>query len=85
MRNLVIKPFIDKDTQIGYSKGDMYESTDSKRIAFLIENGFLKQEEYKTVFPKHIGGGWYELSNGKKVQGKDEALETEESLRGEKS
>ncbi len=27
----------------------------------------------KEDFPKHTGGGWYELSNGEKVQGKDEA------------
>lgn len=28
-------------------------------------------------FPKHTGGGWYELSNGEKVQGKDEAKEAQ--------
>ena len=31
-------------------------------------------------FPKHAGGGWYELSNGDKVQGKDSALEAEAAL-----
>ena len=31
-------------------------------------------------FPKHTGGGWYELSNGEKVQGKTEALEAEAAL-----
>lgn len=35
-------------------------------------------------FPKHTGGGWYELSNGEKVQGKDEAIEAQSELkRGE--
>lgn len=29
-------------------------------------------------FPKHTGGGWYELSNGEKVQGQ-EAAETAEA------
>ena len=33
-------------------------------------------------FPKHTGGGWYELSNGEKVQGKDEA-EKAEKLEGD--
>lgn len=31
-------------------------------------------------FPKHVGGGWYELSNGETVRGKDEAVEVQESL-----
>lgn len=30
--------------------------------------------------PKHVGGGWYQLSNGEKVQGKDEAIEAEKEL-----
>lgn len=43
MRSLVIKPFIDKETLAGYREGDMYESTDSKRVAFLVKEGFLKK------------------------------------------
>src|SRR5690625_309815 len=31
-------------------------------------------------FPKHTGGGYYELSNGEKVQGKDSAIEAEKSI-----
>lgn len=31
-------------------------------------------------FPKATGGGWYTLSNGEKVQGKDEAIEAEKAL-----
>lgn len=34
-------------------------------------------EEVKQDFPKHVGGGWYELSNGERVQGKEEALKEE--------
>jgi hypothetical protein len=41
MKHLVIKPFIDKETQKGYSEGDTYESNDSKRIAFLVKQGYL--------------------------------------------
>lgn len=33
-------------------------------------------------FPKHTGGGWYELSNGQKVQGKEAAKEAEAALSG---
>jgi hypothetical protein len=32
-------------------------------------------------FPKHTGGGYYELSNGEKVQGKDKAIEAEQALK----
>jgi uncharacterized protein YwgA len=31
-------------------------------------------------YPKHTGGGWYELSNGEKVQGKEEADKAEAAL-----
>ncbi|MBR9698642.1 hypothetical protein [Bacillus cereus] len=81
--HLIIRAFIDKDTSLGYSEGDMYESNDSKRIAFLVETGFLQENQKTSKFPKHAGGGWYELSNGDKIQGKDEAVEAEQSLRGE--
>jgi len=33
------------------------------------------------IFPHHVGGGTYELSNGEKVKGKDEALEAEAALK----
>lgn len=36
----------------------------------------LSEEQY----PKHTGGGWYELSNGERVQGKESAIEAEEAL-----
>lgn len=31
-------------------------------------------------YPVHTGGGYYELSNGEKVQGKDKAIEAEKEL-----
>ncbi|MDK7476337.1 hypothetical protein OWP15_27185 [Bacillus paranthracis] len=82
-KHLIIRAFIDKDTLLGYLEGDMYESNDSKRIAFLVEQGFLQENQKTSKFPKHAGGGWYELSNGDKIQGKDEAVEAERLLRGE--
>lgn len=36
-----------------------------------------------TEYPKHTGGAWYELSNGEKVQGKEEAFAAEEALKAE--
>jgi hypothetical protein len=42
VKHLVLKPFIDKETQKGYSAGDTFESNDSKRVAFLVKEGYLK-------------------------------------------
>lgn len=36
-----------------------------------------KKVESSIAFPKHVGGGWYELSNGERVQGKEEAIKKE--------
>lgn len=33
-------------------------------------------------FPKHLGGGWYELSNGENVKGRSKAESAEEALGG---
>jgi hypothetical protein len=86
MRFLVIKAFIDKDTKKGYSVGSVYESEDSERIAFLVGEDYLEgeilpdKEQEGNEFPKHTGGGYYELSNGEKVKGKDEATAAEEEI-----
>ena len=34
----------------------------------------------ESEYPKRTGGSWYELSNGEKVQGKDEAVEAQQEL-----
>ena len=44
-----------------------------------LETASVKPQTQKAVTntrkaPKHIGGGWYELPNGKKVQGKENAI-----------
>lgn len=33
-------------------------------------------------YPKHLGGGWYELSTGERIQGKDDAAAAEKALHG---
>ncbi|GAA5417977.1 hypothetical protein Pryu01_03055 [Paraliobacillus ryukyuensis] len=80
MPNKVIRAFYDKtDNRKPYSKGDTYSHSDEGRIAFLIEKGFLTEKskqppkEDKSEYPKHVGGGYYELPNGDKVKGKKEA------------
>lgn len=34
------------------------------------------------TYPTHTGGGWYTLSNGERVRGKDNATEAEAQLGG---
>jgi hypothetical protein len=82
----VIKKFRDKETKKIFNPGDLYEHEDAKRITFLVEQGYLEDEkEDKQEFPKHTGGSWYELSDGEKIQGKDEAFAAQKELdeRGE--
>ncbi|MCM3600635.1 hypothetical protein M3175_07820 [Robertmurraya korlensis] len=82
MRLAVITAFIDKNTHIGYSVGDTFESDDSERVSFLQDEGYLfkDDEEENPEAIKHVGGGYYELPNGEKVKGKDNALKALEEL-----
>ena len=75
MANKVIKNFRDKtDKKKLYKKGNVYESKDSKRIAFLIEQGYVEAAKIESTELNHVGGGYYELPNGEKVKGKNQAL-----------
>lgn len=40
-----------------------------------------KEQSEEVEYPKHTGGPWYELSNGEKIQGKDEAVQAEKELK----
>ena len=75
--------FLDKtDNRKLYKKGDPYSNKDDDRIAFLIKEGYLEgksKQPQQNKQIKHTGGGWYELPNGEKVQGKTEALAKLES------
>ena len=44
MKHKVLKSFIDKTSLVGYNEGNTYESSDSERVAFLIEQGYLAGE-----------------------------------------
>lgn len=79
-----------------YQPGDVYPAegyeADPERIKFLSDvhprynKIFLSDVEEigeSDEFPKHIGGGTFELSNGEKVKGKKEAIEAEKALANE--
>ena len=68
-----------------YSRGEVAEFNKKEAIR-LCEKGIaqpLKEKvtETSSKFPKHTGGGWYELSNGEKVQGKEHAVAAEDELK----
>lgn len=61
-----------------------------ERIDYLLnknndfKNPFIKFVEDEVVneeYPKHVSGGYYELSNGEKVKGKNAAIEAENKLK----
>lgn len=58
--------------------------TENKRGEALIvavnDGDNIESNEGAADYPKHNGGGWYELSNGETVQGKEAALEAEAKL-----
>jgi hypothetical protein len=83
MANKVIKRFQDKESKKIHNVGDLYEHESADRVAFLVKKGFLDENEVQPAeseFPKHTGGGYFELSNGEKVKGKDEAAAAEKEL-----
>lgn len=70
-------------------------SADEERVYFLtgvhpkykkiyLAEVVIDEQEPKadeSEYPKHTGGGYYELSNGERVKGKDEAIEAENTLK----
>jgi hypothetical protein len=88
----VIKPFRDKYTKDLYGKGDEYFTEDEKRAKYLQEWGYIGKEiehendeeienEDDEDGIKHVGGGYYELPNGEKVKGKQNAIAELEKLK----
>jgi hypothetical protein len=77
MKYPVIKNFRDKYTKIRYKIGDIYETEDAKRAEYLQSKealgGQIAEETTPEAQPKHIGGGWYELPDGTRVQGRENA------------
>ncbi|MEK5058642.1 hypothetical protein BK126_02985 [Paenibacillus sp. FSL H7-0326] len=77
-----------------YQPGDTYPaegySADEERVRYLSEIhpkyekvylADVQENESADKFPKHVGGGTFELSNGEKVKGKEEAIEAEKALK----
>lgn len=92
----VVSRFTDRMTGNVYEKDQFYPEHDADRIKELSgRNNSQKKPLIKKVDAaapidtpraeselKHVGGGYYELSNGERVRGKEEAQAAENELRG---
>ncbi|WP_397376367.1 hypothetical protein [Paenibacillus vietnamensis] len=79
----MLKSFYDPVNSQVYKRGSEYECSDSKHIHKLAASGLIETPVIviNDEFPKHVGGGTFELSNGEKVRGKEAAEEAEKELR----
>jgi hypothetical protein len=69
MKYPVIKRFTCKLDSRRYKPGDTYETSDPERAAFLIDMGRIgPAAEAPPDEPIHVGGGWYQLADGRKVR-----------------
>lgn len=81
----VVKSFTGKKEKQNFIRGHKFKGTE-KRVQELTDAGYLEKVDMpkveaavKNVNPetadqlKHVGGGYYELPNGEKVQGKENA------------
>ena len=92
---LTEKDFTDRTDKHVHVKGDIYPHNIHKvvspeRAKELIDLGYINpinlvdtatNIDITEVYPKHTGGGYYELSNGEKVKGKEAAEEAEKALK----
>lgn len=85
----VIKNFADKeDAKRSYQENAWYPrfgfEASAERVEELQSLGYIGvTEEYEDLteeFPRHTGGGHYELSNGEKIKGREDAEKAEEAL-----
>jgi hypothetical protein len=63
-----------------YVKAGYAEYTEKPEEKMQSNRETPESKKETNVYPKHTGGGWYELSNGEKVQGKEEAIKSEKEL-----
>ncbi|MDR7870312.1 MAG: hypothetical protein RIN55_05600 [Tissierellaceae bacterium] len=82
MKVKILNSFSDKEFKKVLLEGETVEMSE-ERVEYIIsqnENLIEPLEEFNDVFPRHLGGGYYVLSNGEKIKGKEEAIKAEEEL-----
>ena len=78
MKAKVLISFSDNVEKVIQQEGTVFDLTEERFEEIMAANeNLIKEVEGDNVspdFPKHTGGGYYELSNGEKVKGKDAAI-----------
>lgn len=72
------KPFPREGVEVSERRLAILSTDQNAAKKVLIEKVEEGEDE---VFPKHTGGGYYELSNGEKVKGKEAAEKAENELK----
>jgi len=83
MKVKILKSFSDKENKCIQHEGKEIEMADERAEQIMSAHPELIEvlEDSRPEFPKHIGGGMYQLSNNEKIKGKDAALKAEEELK----
>jgi len=82
MQYVVQQVFQDKFTGDVYRVGEPFESDDPDRLKDLKSRQLIAESSKPadSVWPRHIAAGNYELSNGEKVKGKEQAHAAQAAL-----
>lgn len=78
----VLRRFKCKYSKEWYEAGDVYCHPDAQRMEYLasreppIVEWPPKPQPEVAGEPRHVGGGWYELPDGRRVRGKEAAVAT---------
>ncbi|WMJ78477.1 MULTISPECIES: hypothetical protein [unclassified Sedimentibacter] len=86
MKVQILKTFLDAENKCIQKEGKEIEITEERAEQIISIRPDLIEvignaEGDTPEFPKHTGGGYYELSNGEKIKGKDAVLKAEEALK----
>ncbi len=73
------KPFPREGIEVSERRLAILSTDQNAAKKVLIEK--VEEEQKEEVFPKRTGGGYYELSNGEKVKGKEAAEKAENELK----
>jgi hypothetical protein len=82
MKVKVLITFTDAEARKIRLEGEIIDLSEERFAEIMsINKNLIEETEDTTEYPNHIGGGVYQLSNGEKIRGKDEALKAEEALK----
>ncbi|MDN4069941.1 hypothetical protein QYF50_18730 [Paenibacillus vini] len=74
MTYTTLKKFNDRESGKKFLPGQPFHSNTQERIELLLDQGFIGEIDEDDDGPlKHVGAGYFELPNGEKVRGRENA------------